>query len=88
MLVLVYFDWNGTYEQLKAQDEPLKDACAKHGAKYMGLFRPPQVPYNYCRVFETDSQDKMPKIWKEVLPMEHMGHNITQFLWPAAFWDE
>jgi len=88
MIVLVYFDWNGTYEQLKA-DEPLKKACEKHGAKYMGLFRPEQVRWNYCRVFKADDQVMMTKVFNDAWgPEAHMGHNVIQYLTPAAFWDE
>ena len=84
MLVLVYFDWNGSHEQVEEENKLLNKACDKYGAKYIGLFRPSQVKWDYCHVFEADGEKTMTKVWNEIMSPRPMGHNVAHYLWPCG----
>jgi len=56
MIVLAYFDWYGTEQELKELDEIIDKECAKiDGMKNLGRYGPHNRKYHFCRVFETDT---------------------------------
>jgi hypothetical protein len=59
MLIIEYFDWFGTQEELKKLDEDVKKACTEvKGVTYKGIYSPHQKMFQWDWVFESDSYDK------------------------------
>ena len=60
MIVLLYFDWFGTAEELKELDEKVRAACAEaDGVDYKGRYAPDNRKYHFVSVFEVESYDKL-----------------------------
>jgi len=79
MLVLAYFDWYGTAEELKEQDKAIKDYASKHeGLEYMGRYGPHNKKYHWVRIFKTDKyplpQAPTPRDYKK------MTHWVSELL--------
>jgi len=55
VIVLAYFDWFGTAEELKEFDEQVKAACAEiDGVEEKGRYGPHNRKYHWVRIFETE----------------------------------
>jgi len=60
VIVLLYFDWFGTAEELKELDEKVRAACAEaDGVGYKGRYAPDNRKYHFVSVFEVESYDKL-----------------------------
>jgi len=60
VIVLLYFDWFGTAEELKELDEKVRAACAEaDGVDYKGRYAPDNRKYHFVSVFEVESYDKL-----------------------------
>ena len=60
MLVLLYFDWFGTAEELKEGEEKMTAACAKvDGVEYKGRYYPHNRKYHFVYLFEVESFQKL-----------------------------
>jgi len=60
VIVLLYFDWFGTAEELKKSEEKLTAACAElDGVEYKGRYAPDNRKYHFVWLFEVESYDKL-----------------------------
>jgi len=60
VIVLLYFDWFGTAEELKEMEEKMTAACAEvGGVEYEGRYAPDNRKYHFVYVFEVESYDKL-----------------------------
>jgi len=60
MIVLLYFDWFGTAEELEELDERMKAACAEaDGVDYKGRYAPDNRKFHFVSMFEVESYDKL-----------------------------
>ena len=60
MIVLLYFDWFGTAEELEELDEKMKAACAEaDGVDYRGRYAPDNRKFHFVSMFEVESYDKL-----------------------------
>jgi len=63
VIVLLYFDWFGTAEELKELDEKVMAACAKvEGVEYRGRYAPDNRKYHFVWLFEVESYDKLSEV--------------------------
>jgi len=60
VLILLYFDWFGTAEELKEREEKMTVACAKvDGVEYKGRYYPHNRKYHFVYLFEAESFQKL-----------------------------
>ena len=60
MLLVEYFDWFGTAEELKKLDADVKKTCTEtKGITYKGRYSPHQKKFQWCWIFESDGYDKL-----------------------------
>ena len=60
MIVLLYFDWFGTAEELKELDEKVKAASAEvDGVDYKGRYAPDNRKYHFVSMYEVVSYQKL-----------------------------
>lgn len=54
MYEVIYFDWNGTRNELEEYCKKVKAACVKNGLTYKGCHGPPQDRYHYAIFIENE----------------------------------
>jgi len=60
LMVLLYFDWFGSLEELKEWEETQKVILVKNkGIKFRGRYGPLNRKFHFAWVFETESYDKL-----------------------------
>lgn len=60
MIVLLYFDWFGSAEELKEMEEKMTAAFAKvDGVKYKGRYAPDNRKFHFVYMFEVESYEKL-----------------------------
>ena len=60
MIVLLYFDWFGTVEELEAMEQGLTAALAEAGGvEYKGRYAPDNRKFHFVYVFEVESYDRL-----------------------------
>jgi len=60
VIVLLYFDWFGTAEELKESEEKLIAACAEvDGVEYKGRYAPDNRKFHFVWVYEVKSYEKL-----------------------------
>ena len=69
MIVITYFDWFGSPEELKKFNEAWKKACNEtEGIKSTKLYSSHQARYHYAWITNTDSYEKVmeanSKVWE------------------------
>ena len=84
ILIINYFDWSGTRERLSAWVEAIRDQCEEHNVKFIGLYGPSQVKFNWAMLFESSSQDKFNKTWRELKMPPEVTHMILHYFWPET----
>ena len=63
MLIITYYNWNGTVEEMyKWEEEQKKHWDKVEGVKLVGMYTP-SIPWNRAWVFKTDSFDLVMKNW-------------------------
>jgi len=63
VIVLLYFDWFGTAEELKKSEEKLIAAFAQaDGVEYKGRYAPDNRKFHFVYVFEVESYEKLLKV--------------------------
>jgi len=82
MIILLYFDWAGSRTELKEYSEKITNGCEKTGVRYMGLYGPMNVKWNYVGVFEAESYDRFLEMGRQVKRHPKMSHHITEILMP------
>lgn len=82
MLILLYFDWLGTPSELKEWETNLKEACAKTGVEYKGLYSPLNEKWNYVSILETEEYSNFLAMGKSMVKHYKMPHNIADVVLP------
>lgn len=82
MIILLYFDWNGSRKELKEWNDSIVESCKNTGVKYMGLYGPHNEKWNFVSVFESESYDKFLDMGRNVIRSPRMPHHITEILSP------
>ena len=82
MIILLYFDWNGSRRELKEWKDKLTESCENTGIKYMGLYGSMNEKWNYVCMFETESYDKFLEMCRNVGRPPRMPHHISEILIP------
>ncbi len=82
LIILIYFDWFGNRTEFKEYNEKIKQACEKFGVRYLGLYGPMSVKWNYVSIFEADSFDGFLEMGRQVTPHPKMPHHIAEILLP------
>jgi hypothetical protein len=60
VIVLLYFDWFGTAEELKEGEEKLAAVCAEvDGVEYKGRYAPDNRKFHFVYMFEVKSYEKL-----------------------------
>jgi len=60
VIVLLYFDWFGTAEELKEMDKKMKAVFAKaDGIDYKGRYFPDSRKFHFVSMFEVKSYEKL-----------------------------
>lgn len=65
MIVLFYYNWNGTVEEMYEWEKQVKkdfDGRGEEGVKIKGMYTPSN-PWNRVWIYETDSVDKLFAAW-------------------------
>ena len=62
MLVIFYYNWNGTVEEMYKWEEEVKKIELPEGLKLKGMYTP-SIPWNRAWLYETDSIDKLMSTW-------------------------
>ncbi len=63
----MHFDFFGTNEELKGNDESVTKACDKtEGAEYMGRFGPRSKKYHWTRMFKVEHLNAFDEIWSNI----------------------
>ena len=72
MIVLLYFDWFGTAEELKDGEEKLTAACAEvGGVNYKGRYYPHNRKYHFVYLFEVESFQKLLEAVEKMPPRDY-----------------
>ena len=87
MFELLYFDWNGTREELEAYCKKYKAACDKHGVAYKGCYAPPNDRYNWTIIVENEKVPDMNADYNSFNPVwrdsgqkpPKMGHVVMKY---------
>lgn len=58
MLVIFYYNWNGTVKEMYEWEEEVKKRELPEGVKLKGMYTP-SIPWNRAWLWETDSVDKL-----------------------------
>ena len=64
MLVIFYYNWNGTVKEMYEYEEGIKKIELPEGLKLKGMYTP-SIPWNRAWLWETDSIDKLFSIFTE-----------------------
>jgi len=60
VIVLLYFDWFGTAEELREVEEKLTAVCAEVGdVEYKGRYAPDNRKFHFVYMFEVKSYEKV-----------------------------
>ena len=65
MIVLFYYNWNGTVEEMYEWEKQVKkdfDDRGEEGVKIKGMYTPSN-PWNRVWIYKTDSVDKLFAVW-------------------------
>ena len=87
MFELLYFDWNGTRDELETYLKNLKEVCGKHGITYRGCYGPPQDRYHYTIFLENTKlppanpdYNSFNPVWMESgMKPPQMGHIVFKY---------
>ncbi|MBN1682057.1 hypothetical protein JW865_00705 [Candidatus Bathyarchaeota archaeon] len=84
MIIINYFDWQGTKDSLMRWVEAVNRESEHNRVKFIGLYGPSQVRFNWAFIYEAGSQEHYHKIWKDlVIPIE-VTHIVTHYFWPET----
>ena len=81
MIVISYFDWFGTPEDLEKLKEAWTKACEEaEGVKSTKLYTSHQARYHYAWITKTESYDKLSEAWMKMPPRDRnvMTHAVTE----------
>lgn len=82
MIILLYFDWIGGLSDLKDLNEKIKKSCEDEKVKYMGLYGPLNLKWNYVWVLEAESYEDFIKMARNIHRHPKMPHHIAEILIP------
>jgi hypothetical protein len=81
MIVITYFDWFGTPEKLKTNNEAWHKACKEtKGIKSTKLYTSHQARYHYAWITETDSYEAIMEANNKMPPRNRneMTHAVIE----------
>ncbi|MCW4049739.1 MAG: hypothetical protein NWE89_08380 [Candidatus Bathyarchaeota archaeon] len=82
MLVINYFDWSGTRDGLTRWVEAVRSECEKAGVKFMGLYGPSQLKFNWSMVHEVHDQAHYHRTWQGLTIPAEVTHQVIHYFWP------
>jgi hypothetical protein len=85
MIVLFYFDWFGSAEELREVDDNVKKACTEtEGVEYRGRYTPNQKKFHWTYLIKAGSFAEWEKAWNKLseYPRDYMKlpHGTIEFL--------
>jgi len=81
MIVINYFDWFGSQEELEKVNEAWRKACEEtEGIKSTKLYTSHQARYHYAWIIKTDSYDKVMEANSKMPPRDRnkLTHAVTE----------
>ena len=81
MIVITYFDWFGTPEELEKFNEAWRKVCEEaEGVKSTKLYTSHQARYHYAWITKTDSYDAVSEANSKMPPRDRnvMTHAVTE----------
>ncbi|MBS7619129.1 hypothetical protein KEJ21_00565 [Candidatus Bathyarchaeota archaeon] len=82
MIILLYFDWVGGLSELKDLNEKIKKSCEDEKVKYMGIYGPLNLKWNYVWIFEVESYEDFIRMAHNIHRHPKMPHHIAEILIP------
>lgn len=82
MIVINYFDWSGTRDGLMRWVEAVRSECEKQKIKFMGLYGPSQVKFNWAMIHEAETQERYQRTWRNLTIPTEVTHQVIHYLWP------
>ena len=82
MIILLYFDWAASRNELKEYKERIIKACEQVGVSFMGLYGSMNVKWNYVSMFKAESYERFLEMGRQVSHHPKMTHYITEILIP------
>ena len=82
MIVINYFDWSGTRDGLIKWVESVRSECESNDIKFMGLYGPSQVKFNWSLIHEVKSQEHYNKTWQNLAMPVEVTHQVIHYFWP------
>ena len=82
MIVINYFDWSGTRDGLMKWVEAVRSECENSGIKFMGLYGPSQVKFNWSIIHEVTSQEQYHMTWQSLKMPVEVTHQVIHYFWP------
>jgi hypothetical protein len=65
LLAHVYFDWEGSQDELVEYAKKLESACKKTKTKFMGVWSPHQETWHYVAMIEANTMDEALQSFRE-----------------------
>jgi hypothetical protein len=88
LIILLYFDWNGSTKELKSWENKIKESCQKTDVDYKGLFGSFNEKWNFVSIFKTETFERFLDMGRHVVRHPRMTHHIAEILMPQNFTDE
>jgi len=82
MIVINYFDWSGTRDDLIKWVESVRSECEQANINFLGLYGPSQVKFNWSIIHEVRSQEEYSKTWRNLKMPAEVTHQVIHYFWP------
>lgn len=82
MIIITYFDWSGTREALVRWIETVRSESGTQNVKFMGLYGPSQIKFNWALIQEAPSQQHYHKTWENLTMPAEVTHQVIHYFWP------
>jgi len=82
VIVLLYFDWTGSWNELKDFNEKIRESCEQTDVVYKGLFGPMNVKWNFVWIFEAGSYEEFLDMAKHTYRHPKMPYHVAEILMP------
>ena len=82
MLVLQYFDWQGTIDELDKMEKSMKKIIDEaDGVTFKGRYSPHNVKYHFAFLFKCDSYNHLTATWPKMSrDYNKMSHAVMEIL--------
>jgi hypothetical protein len=82
VIILLYFDWTGSWTELKELNEKIRQSSEKSGVKCLGLYGPMNVKWNFVWIFESKSYEEFLEMARHTYRHPRMPHHVAEILMP------